>query len=89
MLTGIIRKMEKGIVTIPKMFRQALGIKENDNIIFEIDTKKGVIIIKPDKPDDEKNKQAGKFPPICKKFQSPLTNQKKYDIINTSKTERE
>ena len=56
MLTGIIRKMEKGIVTIPKTFRQALGIKENDNIIFEIDTKKGVIIIKPDKPDNEKNK---------------------------------
>ena len=63
MVTGIIRKMEKGIVTIPKMFRQALGIKENDNIIFEIDTKKGVIIIKPDKPDNEKNKQAGIFPP--------------------------
>lgn len=57
MLTGIIRKMEKnGIVAIPKTFRQALDIKENDNIIFEIDRKKGVIIIKPDKPDDEKNK---------------------------------
>ena len=57
MLTGIIRRMEKnGIVAIPKTFRQALDIKENDNIIFEIDTKKGVIIIKPDKPDDEKNK---------------------------------
>ena len=56
MLTGIIRKMEKnGIVTIPKMFRQVLNIKEKDNIIFEIDTKKGVIILKPDKPDDEKN----------------------------------
>ena len=55
MVTGIIRKMEKnGIVTIPKMFRQALSIKENDNIIFEIDTKKGIIIIKPDQPDDEK-----------------------------------
>ena len=56
MLTGIIRKMEKnGLVAIPKTFRQALGIKENDNIIFEIDTKKGIIIIKSDKPDDEKN----------------------------------
>ena len=30
--------MEKnGIVAIPKMFRQALDIKENDNIIFEMD----------------------------------------------------
>lgn len=57
MLTGIIRKMEKnGIVVIPKTFRQVLDIKENDNIIFEIDRKKGVIIIKPDKPDDKKNK---------------------------------
>ena len=56
MLTGIIRKMEKnGIVAIPKTFRQVLNIKENDNIIFEIDRKKGVIIIRPDKPDDEKN----------------------------------
>lgn len=56
MLTGIIRKMEKnGLVTIPKTFRQALDIKENDNIIFEIDTKKGIIIIKPDKLDNEKN----------------------------------
>ena len=56
MLTGIIRKMEKnGLVAIPKTFRQALDIKENDNIIFEIDTKKGIIIIKPDKPDDGKN----------------------------------
>lgn len=55
MVTGIIRKMEKnGIVTIPKTFRQALDIKENDNIIFEIDKKKGIIIIKPDKPDNEK-----------------------------------
>lgn len=57
MITGIIRKIEKnGIVTIPKTFRQALDIKENDNIIFEIDRKKGIIIIKPDKPDNEKNK---------------------------------
>ena len=57
MLTGIIRKMEKnGIVAIPKTFRQALDIKENDIIIFEIERKKGVIIIKPDKLDDEKNK---------------------------------
>ena len=57
MLTGIIRRMEKnGIVAIPKTFRQALDIKENDNIIFEIDRKKGIIIIKPDKPDNEKNK---------------------------------
>ena len=57
MLTGIIRKMEKnGIIAIPKTFRQALDIKENDNIIFEIDRKKGIIIIKPDKPDNEKNK---------------------------------
>ena len=57
MLTGIIRKMEKnGFVTIPKMFRQALDIKENDNIIFEIDREKGIIIIKPDKLDNEKNK---------------------------------
>lgn len=57
MVTGIIRKMEKnGIIAIPKMFRQVLDIKENDNIIFEIDRKKGVIIIKPDKPDNEKNK---------------------------------
>ena len=55
MVTGIIRKMEKGIVTIPKTFRQALDIKENDNIIFEIDKEKGVIIIKPDKHDNEKN----------------------------------
>lgn len=56
MLTGIIRQVEKnGIIVIPKTFRQALDIKENDNIIFEIDTKKGIIIIKPDKPDDEKN----------------------------------
>ena len=55
MVTGIIRKMEKnGIVTIPKTFRQALGIKENDDIIFEIDKEKGIIIIKPDKPDNEK-----------------------------------
>ena len=56
MLTGIIRKIEKnGLIAIPKTFRQALGIKENDNIIFEIDTKKGIIIIKPDKLEDEKN----------------------------------
>lgn len=56
MLTGIIRKIEKnGLIAIPKTFRQALNIKENDNIIFEIDTKKGIIIIKPDKPNDEKN----------------------------------
>ena len=57
MLTGIIRKMEKnGLIAIPKMFRQVLNIKENDNIIFEIDREKGVIIIKPDKLDDEKSK---------------------------------
>lgn len=56
MLTGIIRRMEKnGLVAIPKTFRQALDIKENDSIIFEIDIKKGVIIIKPDKLNDEKN----------------------------------
>ena len=57
MVTGIIRKMEKnGIIAIPKTFRQALDIKENDNIIFEIDREKGIIIIKPDKLDNEKNK---------------------------------
>ena len=57
MVTGIIRKLEKnGIIAIPKTFRQALDIKENDNIIFEIDRKKGIIIIKPDKLDDEKSK---------------------------------
>ena len=56
MLTGIIRQVEKnGIIAIPKMFRQVLNIKENDNIIFKIDTKKGIIIIEPDKLDDEKN----------------------------------
>ena len=56
MLTGIIRQVEKnGIIVIPKVFRQALNIKENDRIIFEIDKEKNIIIIRPDKPDNEKN----------------------------------
>lgn len=57
MFTGIIRRVEKnGLVAIPKIFRQDLDIKENDNIIFEIDTKKGIIIVKPDRFEDGKNK---------------------------------
>lgn len=56
MLTGIIRQVEKnGIIVIPKTFRQALDIKENDQIIFEIDKEKNIIIIKPDKLDEKKN----------------------------------
>lgn len=48
MLTGIIRQVEKnGIIVIPKMFRQVLNIKENDQIIFEIDKEKNIIIIRP------------------------------------------
>lgn len=48
MLTGIIRQVEKnGIIAIPKMFRQVLNIKENDQIIFEIDKEKNIIIIRP------------------------------------------
>lgn len=48
MLTGIIRQVEKnGIIVIPKTFRQALDIKENDQIIFEIDKEKNIIIIRP------------------------------------------
>ena len=43
MLTGIIRQVEKnGIIVIPKVFRQVLNIKENDQIIFEIDKEKNI-----------------------------------------------
>ena len=48
MINGIIRKIEKnGIIVIPKTFRQALNIKEGDDLVFTIDKSTNSITITP------------------------------------------